>query len=159
MNSANQLDKLTARKAQKAERERKYRETNREKIRESKRKWNAANREKKKEQGRKYRAANREKGNEYNLQRQYGLTISARAALFAEQERRCLVCKDEFDFSYYRGPKAPVVDHCHETGATRGILCQRCNKALGHIRSKTHYRQLGRYLFGRDYQSAQEVFV
>jgi hypothetical protein len=28
------------------------------------------------------------------------------------------------------------VDHCHKTGAVRGLLCPRCNKVIGYIESK-----------------------
>ena len=44
--------------------------------------------------------------------------------------KNCEICKNPF--SGYAGSKtAQVIDHCHKTRVIRGVLCQRCNKALG----------------------------
>lgn len=49
--------------------------------------------------------------------------------LLAQQER-CAICRRHFDNT---GPRdlRDHVDHCHITGAVRGMLCGRCNKGLG----------------------------
>lgn len=55
----------------------------------------------------------------------YGLSKNGLEALLA-QHGRCAIC----DSSGW-GRMGPQVDHCHDTGKVRGILCVNCNNGLG----------------------------
>lgn len=68
----------------------------------------------------------------------YGLTSIDRETLLDEQNNRCLICSEEIKFTGKRGPRAndAVVDHDHETGRVRGIVCSNCNSLLGLIDKK-----------------------
>lgn len=57
------------------------------------------------------------------LRSKYKITITQYEQMVQEQAGRCLICKNQ--------PKVLVVDHCHETGRVRGLLCSSCNAALG----------------------------
>jgi hypothetical protein len=61
---------------------------------------------------------------EYNLMRKYGLTRENYEALLEEQSGRCGICGEPF-------AQSPHVDHDHRTGRVRGLLCRRCNRAIG----------------------------
>lgn len=61
----------------------------------------------------------------YALQRLYGLTLAEYHLLEDYQERSCAICKKQ-------GARL-CVDHDHETREVRGLLCQHCNKGLGHF--------------------------
>jgi len=45
-------------------------------------------------------------------------------------------------------PRALSVDHNHSTSAVRGILCRRCNAAVGWIENVTSLDELRSYLNG-----------
>lgn len=60
---------------------------------------------------------------DYNFRRKYGITKAQRDALVAAQDGRCALCDE--------ASENLVVDHCHETGVIRGMLCVRCNLGLG----------------------------
>lgn len=62
-----------------------------------------------------------------NLKNKYGLTVAEYERMLAEQSGVCAVCK---------GPETRAgfvlgVDHDHATGEVRGLLCTKCNTALG----------------------------
>ncbi len=62
----------------------------------------------------------------------YGLTVEDYFDLLQTQDNRCAICKGE---SNGRGDFH--VDHCHETGKVRGLLCAKCNLLLGHANDDT----------------------
>ena len=61
--------------------------------------------------------------------RKYGLTDADIARLVEAQGGGCAVCGGG-DW----GPRGPNVDHCHEGGQVRGILCMPCNIGIGHFK-------------------------
>lgn len=57
-------------------------------------------------------------------------TLEQRQELFDKQEGRCAICsRHESEFN-----RRLAVDHCHATGAIRGLLCSPCNRGLGLFR-------------------------
>ena len=88
--------------------------------------WQQDNAERLNEQRRAYRAANPDKLREGHLKRRFGLTLADYATLLAAQGGGCAIC----------GRPEPErgslhVDHDHETGVVRGLLCFRCYGGLG----------------------------
>ncbi len=61
------------------------------------------------------------------LKRKYGIDVSDYNGMFIEQGGRCAICgKHQSEFVH-----SLVVDHNHETGKVRGLLCRACNLGIG----------------------------
>jgi hypothetical protein len=79
-----------------------------------------------------------------NLKKKYGITIDDYENMLREQKNKCAICKKiPKDFKYKFG-----VDHNHKTGKIRGLLCTKCNTAIGKLDSKKLLRSAIRY-FGK----------
>ena len=76
----------------------------------------------------------------HNLKYRYGITEEDYEELLVKQKYSCKICGQKPDKSQtlpdksQTEPDKPLyVDHCHQTKAIRGLLCHKCNIALGHM--------------------------
>ncbi|MEU8138986.1 endonuclease VII domain-containing protein [Streptodolium elevatio] len=75
-----------------------------------------------------------------HLKRQYGITEQRYQEMVRQQVGRCAICLVA---------KAEHVDHDHETGKVRAVLCFNCNAALGHFKDRPDaLRRAAAYLEG-----------
>lgn len=81
------------------------------------------NSEKRKTYRKEYWKNNRVRLRNYRLLKVYGISQEAYEEIYQSQSGLCAICKKPFDVL--------AVDHCHETGQVRGLLCTFCNTALG----------------------------
>jgi len=69
------------------------------------------------------------------LKYRYKMSVEKFNRIREEQNNCCAICQTELEIkqgSTFRS-KNVAVDHCHETGNVRGLLCSVCNKGLGHF--------------------------
>lgn len=100
-----------------------------EKHRANGRRWYKNNKEHKNAQNKAWKENNPNKFREGNLKSRFGITIQDFNNQLVVQKNRCAVCGIHADeLTYYLS-----VDHCHKTGALRGLLCKKCNLGLGHF--------------------------
>lgn len=75
------------------------------------------------------RIANRTKVLEYEynyqLNRKYGIDLTEYNNMLIAQSNKCAICSVSYD------EERLAVDHCHDSGKIRGLLCMKCNTALG----------------------------
>lgn len=85
------------------------------------------NSEARKQKQKEYYQQNKERWVEASLQKLYGIGLEDYKRLLTEQNESCKICErpqSSFKRSF-------AVDHCHETGKVRGLLCSNCNTSLG----------------------------
>ncbi|WP_183364928.1 endonuclease VII domain-containing protein [Gellertiella hungarica] len=62
----------------------------------------------------------------------YGLVQEQLTALLEHQEHQCPIC-----LKFLAYPVTPSIDHSHQTGVVRGVLCRKCNAAIGLLEENT----------------------
>jgi hypothetical protein len=106
-----QQAKINARKRDKYAQDKAYREQQKTKTKE----WQQNNPDKRKAQRIK----------------KFGLTLEQFNKMLESQNGKCAIC----GYSDLSDPNLfPVVDHCHDSGLVRGLLCSNCNLAIGQFK-------------------------
>lgn len=60
----------------------------------------------------------------------YGITREEYERLVDKQSNKCKICNKVAKLS---------IDHCHESGVVRGLLCTQCNSGLGLFKDNTEF--------------------
>ncbi len=106
---------------------------NREKAKGYARTSYLANREERLEYQRRYREENREQylatNRDWHLRTKFGINLEEYERCVRDQDGCCAICDEP-----QTGDRKLAVDHDHETGEVRALLCTRCNVAIGLLR-------------------------
>jgi hypothetical protein len=68
---------------------------------------------------------------DWQYQSQYGITYADFLSMCEAQGMRCAICGTSLTIEGATNNSKAVMDHCHDTGRTRGVLCSKCNRGLG----------------------------
>lgn len=74
----------------------------------------------------------KERRAEVDRVRKYGLSNDEYTLMLSNQNNRCGICGKLF--TSQDSATVPHVDHDHETGKVRALLCKACNTALGSLK-------------------------
>ena len=127
-----------------------YYQLNKEKLLEYRAKYRENNKEKIKAQQIEYRENNPEKIRNHDLKSNHSITLEEYNKMLEKQNGVCAICgKKETDKISSKKIKNLAVDHNHKTGKVRGLLCGRCNKAIGLFQDNLeHLQSAFKYLNG-----------
>lgn len=110
-----------------------YKKQNADKMRATKRRWNAENKQRIQERRAERKRIKWRAILSADLKCKFGITIEDYEAMSANQNHACAICG--IPASELR--KRMSVDHEHETGRVRALLCNHCNTGLGFFRENT----------------------
>lgn len=106
-----------------------YRSKNQQSLLERHRDYNHKNRDSINSKNREYVKNNPEKRTETKLKNRYYLSVSGYKDIYDKQNGLCAICGGVNS----KGKKL-CVDHDHETGTIRGLLCSNCNSGIGMLK-------------------------
>lgn len=115
----------------------KWARENRDKVNKKQRDWLINNPEKakaKREIQKKWYRKNQDITRNSRLKYVYGITLSEYENMLKAQNGVCAIC-----FHVSDDGKNLCVDHNHDTGEVRGLLCSKCNTAIGLLKENTDY--------------------
>ena len=107
------------------------------------------NPEKHKAYHKKYREENKDKRKNGMLKFRFNLTLDEYNIMLKNQDGICKICSMPETSRKNNSDEVRMlcVDHDHNTGKIRGLLCNKCNRALGHYEAtKPRAQEFEKYL-------------
>lgn len=89
----------------------------------------------------------------YTLESKYGITLNDFNTMLTNQGNVCAICKKK----QFPEDHSFCVDHDHVSGKVRGLLCHRCNQAIGLLNDKATFA--AQYLIANSKRSWDEYFM
>ena len=80
----------------------------------------------------------KKKNRDLVLKSKFGITQATYDAMWSAQCGRCSICLKYLTKTHQNGAH---IDHCHQTGKVRGILCGPCNRGLGMLQDNAMFMQ------------------
>ena len=87
-----------------------------------------------------WRTKNPKRAADANRKKLYGLSSTEYDFLLLIQHGNCAICERPMD--------KPHVDHDHDTGFVRGLLCKTCNLGIGHLKDDPNLLRAGAVYLG-----------
>jgi hypothetical protein len=86
------------------------------------------------------RAKRSEKARWTRIKKEYGLSEIQVKEMLNQQKCECIICSSNIQMGYH-------IDHCHKTNKVRGLLCQKCNQAIGLLKeSESLFFKAAKYI-------------
>lgn len=140
-------------KAKKREDIKEWRKKNPEKLKEQKKRNYYKYQERAKQRSAEWYYKNKDRSRNAALQRKYGISLEDFDQLRKDQNYSCFLCNTHEE----ERKQSLVVDHNHNTGQARRLLCTSCNVGIGMLKdSPDLLRKAAEYLENKgDYSSWQ----
>lgn len=91
----------------------------------------------------------KDRARHYHIKRLYGISLDEYKEMSERQNHVCAICGNAETATLRGEVKSLAVDHCHQTGEVRGLLCTDCNRALGLFKDNINViRKAADYLEG-----------
>ena len=74
------------------------------------------------------------KGFDSVLRKKFGILYDEYSQMIHDQENKCAICGNPETHMRNGRVKELAIDHCHETGKVRGLLCSDCNTGIGKLK-------------------------
>ena len=90
-----------------------------------------------------WQSKNKEKVKDTTLRRKYKISLIEYNEMMILQDNSCYICK----LKQEHFKKMLYVDHCHNSGKVRKLLCETCNLTIGKVKENTEIlRNLIKYI-------------
>ena len=95
------------------------------------------------EKNKKYFSRYKARQKNWSLQKRYKISADDFQSLMISQNSCCAICNIHISEHQANRDKEVnfAVDHCHQTGIVRGLLCYRCNMGLGYFKDNPELTQ------------------